>query len=124
QKVGTSAKELQQLLRSAQIKARAGQRPDTCDKLVAYSVEGAAGGSTIQLYAQCLNGVTPAEVLVQSLQLQNGVMLSQALNIEYKTLHGGVEGFGTVQLDSNYGQSFSFAVDAGGAISEGAFDAQ
>lgn len=119
QKVTTSAREIQQLLRSAQVKARVGQTPPGCSRLAAYRVAGANGGSIVELSAVCEEPINI--ISLSTFTLPSGVTLSNSLAVEYQTLQGGVTGAGTVAVTAGAGYNYEFAVDAGGAVSVGGF---
>lgn len=119
QKVTTSARELQQFIRSAQVKARVGQTPSGCGRLEAYRVSGASGGSTVTLSAVCDN--PPNIIEVNTLTLQNGVTLSSAIALDYITLSGGVTGAGFITINLGTTYSYRFNVTTGGAVSGGTF---
>lgn len=115
QVVTTSAKELQTYLRSAQIKARVGDRPEVCTKLISYAVRATtAPGSEVQLIAICES----QEVQRNSYFLPNSLNLEADLDISFLGLSGGVVGEGEIRIRSD-NRIYSFTVTKGGEIQEG-----
>ncbi len=117
-----AGQQLQLMLRTAQKKARVGDKPIGCVALQGYQVSGStAVNAVIQLNTICDNGVL---TLAESYTLPNGVRLSQALLMKFKVLTGGTDQPGTVTLTGSTGTTYSFTVGAGGDIGEGAIVAQ
>jgi hypothetical protein len=114
-----ASKELQVLLRSAQKKARVGDKPVGCDTLNAYSVTTVTGvGSQAVLKAECRTGSTNTSYTIDTLQFPPNVQMSEAHVIRFYVLQGGVTSAYTYQLQSN-GGTYTFKVDDGGSIDEG-----
>lgn len=112
-----AGKELQQYMRTAQKKARVGDKPTGCTKLEAYAlVANASAPVTVELQAVCENNTYS----VDSFPLANTVSLSGALNMQFIVLHGGVTNAQTVVLQKGT-KTYSFTVNTGGEISEGTF---
>lgn len=115
QRLQSSSKLLQTYLRTAQAKARLGDRPAACTKLLGYSVRMQPTGGVVEMVALC----EPTEVTVQTFNL-DGIEAAQVdgqpMNIEFQVLHGGVQNFGTVSLVSSAGYQQNFVVSQGGEI--------
>jgi prepilin-type N-terminal cleavage/methylation domain-containing protein len=111
-----AAKELQVMLRSAQKKARVGDKPPGCTKLLSYSVttQVATGGQAL-LKAECEN----TSYTVDTLQFPASVSIDEKHVLRFYVLQGGTQNSQTFILRSN-GGTYSFDVDQGGSISEGA----
>jgi prepilin-type N-terminal cleavage/methylation domain-containing protein len=105
------------LMRSAQKKARVGDKPQVgCARLVSYEVKmPAGGGNIIDLNAICSN---PATILAKRLTLPAGVTVSSGSTVQFFVLAGGVSAPQTISV-TNGTNTFRFAVGAGGDISEG-----
>lgn len=119
QSVQTAARQLQTVLRSAQVKARAGETPSGCDRLTGYRVQTTASNSQVVLSAVCTNGVITHTVS----NLPNNVISEGSYAITFANLYGGVTGTTTVTLRTAGAavNRYSFLVTAGGEISDGAF---
>jgi prepilin-type N-terminal cleavage/methylation domain-containing protein len=117
-----AAGEFKVYLRSAQDRARAGDRPEDCDHLLSYAIRTVDNTNQVQMVAVCDN----AEVIRKITTLQaTGVTFGGTYNIRFATLQGGVSGATTVVLSSTAGREYSFAVTQGGEITEGVMgDAQ
>jgi prepilin-type N-terminal cleavage/methylation domain-containing protein len=109
-----SGKEVQLMMRSAQKKARVGEKPTGCDRLVGYSVVVGSGSfSEAELRAECDNG----SYVRQTYVFPNNVIVENAVSMRFVVLHGGVEGAGTVSITFGT-RRLSFDVGKGGDISE------
>lgn len=114
-----SAKNIQLLLREAQKRSRVGDKPSTgCVVLQGYRVQASAGASTINLYAVCSNSLNPG-INVGSVDLVGEVTLTNAENVMYKVLTGGITGTGNIDVQVSSTNKYRFDVSAGGEISEG-----
>ncbi len=112
----TTGQQLQLMLRTAQKKARVGDKPAGCSILQGYQLAGAAiPNSVISINAICSSGT----IFVDSYTLPNGVTLQQAISVTFKVLTGGTNQPGTVVVVGVTGTTYSFTVGAGGDISEG-----
>lgn len=108
-------KEIESLSRSAQKKARVGDRPVGCDKLQAYRVSRTASGpDRISLQAICDSGV----VTLSDYDVPTVFTITTITAMDFRVLHGGLQGgTGSVLVQSaspNY--RCSFAIDNGGSI--------
>ncbi len=112
----TASKDLQAYLRSAQSKARSGDRPNTCDSLDAYQVYMAAGNNEIILRAICDGGIVQDSF--DSYFLPNGVTSQDEIDMRFKVLHGGVEGAGDIVLVMD-DKEYLFSVSSTGEINQG-----
>lgn len=116
QELLTSSKQLQQFMRAAQKKARAGEKPAGCDQLQGYQVSvSAAAGATVQLQAVCVSGTFTRDSFV----FPASVHANSALSMQFNSLSGGVAGAGVVTLSGGGGKTYTFTVDLGGQITEG-----
>lgn len=117
QVVINGAKELQTYLRTAQVRAQVGDRPSTCDTLNGYIVRSVVVGSTteIRILTSCNNG----EELQNTHELPAGTQLESPLEMRFLVLHGGVDGFATINVVSDFGKTYQFAVTQGGEITQG-----
>lgn len=122
QQLQGSTKMIQTYLRTAQTKARVGDRPEGCTKLEGYEVQVPTGTATLQLVAICED----TQIQVQSTTLENIENISAAggedVAVLFKVLHGGTENEGTITLTSTGGATETFHVSAGGEISELGYD--
>jgi len=110
--------ELKTLLRTAQTRARLGDKPAGCDRLEAYAVQMAVDSSTARLVAICQNdSYQTAEI-----RLPGNTQLASAIDIQFRVLHGGVINPAEITLVSPFELAFSFQVSEGGQISAGSFD--
>lgn len=119
QNLQNGAKLLQTYLRSAQTKARAGEKPAACDRLTGYRVvlTNPAGTGSVALSAVCANGVYAHSTYA----LPAGVSVSGVpKTITFANLYGGVTGAGPVVLNAN-GHTVTFSVTDGGEISTGVY---
>jgi prepilin-type N-terminal cleavage/methylation domain-containing protein len=113
-----AVRELQGYLRSAQVKAQAGDKPDDCDRLLGYVVTASQQSPvTVMLTANCDN----EDFIRQTATLPEGVSLSAPLTLEAAVLQGGFSAGTTITLTSTAGQEYSFSVTRGGELSEGTF---
>lgn len=122
QQLQGSTKMLQTYMRTAQTKARVGDRPEDCDRLLGYQVGVAQGTSTITLAAICGETGNETELVVQTAELANveSIEVEGGGNLEvlFKVLHGGTEDSGDITVYSTGGASETFRVSAGGEISD------
>ncbi len=109
-----AAKTVQAHMRSAQVKARAGDTPENCQRLEGYSVRMSAGSNRVRLLAICENG----EYLYDRYDLPLSVTAQSGVDIEFLGLYGGVNNPSTVTLVSQDWQ-YAFDVTKGGEITEG-----
>lgn len=137
QSILTSAQELQTILRSAQTKARVGEDAEYCRDpanysppriLRGYRVLVLANTNTVYLDAVCsVNKFSPLAqrayppALQQSFTLAEEVVVSGEVRMEFLTLLGGVDGYGTIQVTGNGSDVYTFEVTQGGEIKEGSF---
>lgn len=120
-----AGKQVQTSLRGAQTKARVGDRPAGCPKLVGYSVQSIGGGTQVQVSVVCDNGAGVLSSITDStytLPTQPVVTVS-GLNVRFGVLKTGVTGVGTVTLTAG-SLSYSFTISQGGEISDGQVVAQ
>ncbi len=113
------AKELQTFIRSAQTKARVGDRPEGCLKLERYKVTMAAGSSQIEVSAVCDNNGTTEEFIRQTAELDNSITAAGVVDIEFNVLHGGALADTTVTLNSSGESTYVFEVTKGGELTGG-----
>jgi len=109
-------KEIEQMSRSAQKKARVGDRPAGCDHLTAYRVgRTATGPDVISLQAICENGTTN----IQDYEIPTIFTLQTITTMNFRVLHGGLEeSEGDINVtSSNPNYRCQFTVDNGGSIS-------
>lgn len=116
QQVVVTGQKIQQMLRTAQKKARVGDKPTGCNTLNAYQLSASAvANAQVRLDAVCNSG----NFQVESYTLPSKVTFSQGLSMRFKVLTGGTDQPGTIQLNGDTGTTFTFTVGAGGDISEG-----
>lgn len=115
QAILNSAKEVQIFLRSAQTKAKVGQKPTGCNQLEAYRVSGNVNGNTLQLLAVCVG----AEVAVSDYSLPDNLVFQSGVDLSFLVLQGGVSAAQTVSLESTRGYHYEFEVTQGGEITQG-----
>lgn len=105
------------LSRSAQKKARVGDKPPGCNTLQSYEVQmPASGGNMLSLRAICTNPA--ASIQTKTLMLPPGVSVTSGSTMQFYVLAGGVSNPQTVTI-GNGTNTFSFIVGRGGDISEG-----
>lgn len=119
QAVQGAANQLQTIFRSAQVKARAGEKPAACDRLTGYRVQTTANTSQVVLSAVCNNGVFAHSTI----NLQNSVVAEGSYTMTFANLYGGVTGASTVIIRSSGANllRYSFTITNSGEVSEGAF---
>ena len=116
-------KTLASTLRTAQTRARVGDKPSAgCTQLTGYRVIGSATASTYDLRVVCA-GVDAGTISTTT--LTTGVVIQQAFNVLFSVLSGGVVGAavaGTnVAVQNNVisgGYRYTISVSASGAIYE------
>lgn len=103
------------VLRQAQQRAAAGQKPPVgCTTLQSYSFAAPMGGSTYRVFAQC----SDATYAISSGQLGSGLTFGSNINIVFGVLGGGVSGtIGNIQISSST-NTYTFSVSGSGDISE------
>lgn len=109
-------KEIESMSRSAQKKARVGERPVGCDKLTSYRVSRTATGpDVISLQAVCDSGT----ISLSQYEVPTLFTVSSITTMEFRVLHGGLQGTnGTVTVQSsNPNYRCEFTVNNGGSIS-------
>jgi prepilin-type N-terminal cleavage/methylation domain-containing protein len=121
QNLSNAGKQLQLLMRAAQTKARVGERPTGCQKLLGYRVsQTSVGPDIVSLEAVCENGGATTTYLMSDYSLPVGVTVQNMSPMTFRVLHGGVESSGDVTLSSEFPTyTFVFTVNAGGEITEG-----
>ena len=130
QKLLSASRELQQLLRTAQTKARAREIPSggSCDPvsnpIVAYrvlAVEGA--GTSVRVYPICdvtqYNFGDPESDPILNLLLPATIVLEEPIQVDFMALYGGaqISGDSTFHLSSGSNRVV-FSISEGGAISD------
>jgi prepilin-type N-terminal cleavage/methylation domain-containing protein len=119
QNLVNAGKQLQEMMRAAQKKARAGDRPTGCNHLQSYQVTvQVSSAQTVQLIAICDN----TQIVRDTYVMPTGVTLSSPLpmTMKFTVLYGGVSYTGDVTVvSSTVTKQFRYAVDGGGEISEG-----
>lgn len=117
QTVSSVGQQLQLMMRTAQKKARVGDKPAGCGTLQGYQFTGSTGNSAVmQLTAICAGGVSIAS---DSYILLPGTSLQQNVQMTFKVLTGGTDQPGTVVVQGTTGTTYTFTVGAGGDISAG-----
>ena len=111
-----AAQELQTYLRSAQTKARVGDRPVDCQRLEAYQVTMIQGSSQVEISAVCDDGQL---FLQRQEDLPSAVTATNPVTVEFLVLHGGVSQAADINLVSGSGSSYEFNVTQGGEITQG-----
>jgi len=115
-----AAKQLQTQMRSAQKKARVGDIPSGCDRLVDYRVSMVAGESDVNLDATCTNQT----IRISTTTLNSSVSVNSDFVIAFKVLHGGAEyitGDGNINLISET-YHYQFQVTPGGSVEAGTIE--
>lgn len=120
QTLRNEAKTLQVLLRSAQKKARVGDKPAACDKLLSYAVVMTSGSRDVTMTVWCENGSYSTD---NNYTLPLGVTPTDNHDIRFRVLHGGVEYVsGNENIELEYRDTYyGFQVTFGGEITEGDF---
>jgi len=119
QTVIVTGQQVQLMLRTAQKKARVGDKPSGCSILQGYQLTGSTVPyAVIQLDAVC--GPSGATLVhSDAYTLPNKVTLQNAISIKFKVLTGGTDQPGNVVVTGSNGTTYTFAVGSGGDISEG-----
>lgn len=119
QNLQNSAKLVQSYIRSAQTKARAGEKPVGCDRLNGYRIVLTAASSNVVLSAVCANG----NYVRSTYTLPGNVTSESTQTMNFANLYGGVGGAGTIVLRTNNTTlyRYSFKVTDGGEVSAGGF---
>lgn len=108
--------EVKSLLRTAQTRARLGDRPEGCDRLLYYEVRIPVESSTASLIAECENGAyTRSEITLSA-----NTRAVNLVAVQFKVLHGGVINPGAVTLETAQGLTYVFDVTEGGEVTAGA----
>lgn len=114
EKVLQSGRDVIFLARAAQKKARVGDKPATCTRLLGYEMQ-LVSNTIIALRAVCSNG----NFETQRKTLPTGITLSTGNSILFYVLHGGASSTQNYTVTDGT-TSFRFTVGTGGDISEGA----
>jgi len=105
------------MVRTAQKKARVGDKPVGCGVLRGYQINGTTvANAVINLQAVC-----NSQIASDTYTLPNGVTLKQNLSITFNVLAGGTSQPGIVVVQNAAGTTYTFTVGSGGDISEGVF---
>lgn len=122
QQLQGSTKLLQTYLRAAQTKARVGDRPEDCDRLLGYQVSIPQQSNTLTLAAICGETGNETEVVIQTAELANVEEVEAEggdnLEVLFRVLHGGTDDVGAITVYSTAGASETFRISAGGEISD------
>ncbi len=115
QQLVQSAKNMQSSFRLAQKKSRAGDKPEACNRLEGYSIQGNSGESVLQVFANCKDGT---KALSSTIDLVGeSTTLSQDVDLVFHVLSKGVTGTtGDIVIESNF-YAYSMRVTEGGEIS-------
>ena len=124
QQVQTTVKNIQQLMRAAQVKARAGEGANDCasgGKLKGYRIT--SDSSFVYLHRLCMN---PTSTALRSQVPLDAVSLAQSGTVTFLSLQGGVDTGGsssiTFTVSGQYsGIEYEFQVLNTGEITEGSF---
>lgn len=113
-----SAKQVAQALRTAQTKAKVGDKPTACasDDLTAYGVTAAAGGTQILIQAHCGSAVT-----VSSFFLSSNITVANGFDVQFLTLYGGVNSSNPVVIVLTHtlsGAEYHLTIEPGGGIAD------
>lgn len=109
-------KEIEVMARSAQKKARVGDRPDGCDRLNAYRVSRTATGpDVISLQAVCDSGTTT----IQTYEVPTLFTVQSIGAMNFRVLHGGLLEASSLVRVSSTGPNYrcEFTVQNGGSVS-------
>lgn len=115
QTVVSSVKTVQTALRSAQIKAKNGEKPPGCGILDAYQIYIGANTNEILIRPICDGTVQPT---YDSVFFTDGVAASSTVDMRFKILTSGVDGAGEITLARN-DYVYTFSVTQTGEISQG-----
>lgn len=96
QNIIAASNQLQLVLRTAQTKARIGDRPSSCDHLQSYSVLIRAGSNQLKTLANCANGSHD----VKTDDMPISVTARTSVTPEFLVLTGGVSGAGKITLQA------------------------
>ena len=113
----TNGEQVQSLMRTAQKRARVGDKPTGCGHLLGYSiVVKVANLSQVLMQAVCDNNT----YTTISNTLPVGVTFQNPVNMTFGVLGSGVTGAGNVSIRSSTSKwTFTFTVDPGGEITDG-----
>ena len=117
QQVLQSAKNIQESMRFAQKKARAGEKPSGCTTLNGYILAGTTSSTTLTLTADCTN----QDYQVTTGSLVGAARLASNISTSFHVITGGVTGTNTVRVTLG-SYTYRFDVNVGGDISEGSYE--
>ena len=138
QTVQVAVKDLQTLLRAAQIKAKVGENAEGCRtnflptvlSLRSYRVNIDQDTNTAILSAVCTDQKFPPYGRIEYIERSRISFDSNVtariqgggnLDVEFLSLLGGVDGAGIVEISRNGTSTYEFEISPGGEIREGAF---
>lgn len=108
-------RELEQLARSAQKKARVGERPAGCTRLNAYRLaRTSTAPDVITLSAVCDSG----QVTVSSYEVPTLYTVESIPTVNFRVLHGGLDGSNALIQVASTGPNYrcSFTIENGGSM--------
>jgi len=111
-----TCRQIEQYSRTAQKKARVGDKPSGCITLTSYRVsQTASGPDVVSLQAICLN----ATYTIESYNVPTSLTFQAMTTMNFKVLHGGLmETSGSVVVRSTTPRyQCQFSVEGGGSVS-------
>src|SRR5574340_877305 len=89
-----AAKQMQTYLRGLQKKARVGDRPDGCTRLLSYTLTVAANSNLVLMEANCEN----TDISTDQYTIGGGVKAQNNVEVSFKVLQGGATSLGDITL--------------------------
>lgn len=113
QSLVTAGNRVESLMRTAQKRARVGDTPAGCDRLISYNMVFSAASPDVQMQAECNN--TTITVMTES--LPGSVIAATSNTIKFNVLAGGVDNPGLVLLQGSDGSQVIEVSSGGGIVS-------
>lgn len=122
QRVVEAALSVQNLMRSAQIKARSGDKPTGCTRLESYRMTLTANSPSVTLSAVCSGPTTT--IVRETYTMPSGIVSEANLSADFYVLRGGSNVSPITPIvvkSSNNMWRYGFTASPGGAVDEGDF---
>jgi type II secretory pathway pseudopilin PulG len=120
QRVLTAADQIEVALRTAQKRARVGDKPTGCETLQGYTVQLQAGSGNLMLLANCDVAGAPEDFPVETQLLRGSTTAVSSVNVQFNVLAGGVAGAEAIQIQSG-DLRYEVEVTSGGEILNNGF---
>lgn len=120
QTVLSAGREVISIMRTAQQRALAGNKPDgiVCEQLRGYSVKGTVNSNQYTLNTVCSNGGVESTTLIRTYQMASNVTFVQTFTVQFNVQTGGAGGnIGDLQLKTNV-HTYTLNITSAGDITE------